>query len=719
MIPGASPGPPSPPSNRNNEKKPKPATDSPRHAIELTLAMRRLLGVFAVTLLAAAPALGWEHWGGDRGGTRFSPLTQITRNNVGNLVRAWEFRTGDLDTRAPFVMARSKFEATPLFVEDSIIFCSPFNEVIALDPGSGAQKWRYDPKISTNQRPGNRYACRGVAYWIDQQASPRAVCRARIFMGTNDVRVIALDARTGIPCADFGANGEIRLEIERQLEWPGEFQITSAPVVSGGIVVVGSSISDNRRVDAPLGTVRAFDARTGAARWSFDPLIHDGIIAGHANVWAPMSADEERGLVFLPTSSPSPDFWGGMRPGNNEHANSVVALRAETGELVWSFQTVHHDVWDYDLPAQPTLARIDTGAGMRDVVIQPTKQGLVFVLDRDTGKPIWPVEERSVPQGAAEGEQLSPTQPYPTHVPALTPQRFSSADVFNALPALGRSACDAQLGSLRNEGLYTPPSTQGTLIFPMTGGGVNWGGVAFDPLNQILYANTSHAVHIVKLIPRAEAEGFKPPPGHDFGPQRGAPFAMTRAVAISPLGLLCNRPPWGELVAVDFKAGKILWRSSVGTTEDRAPLGIAFHWGTPLFGGVVITAGGLVFTGAMDAYLRAFDAKTGEELWQGRLPVPGIANPMTYLWKGEQYVAIAAGGHSEAGTSIGDSVVAFRLPRPGEAPSLWSRTVDRPGGRFWSKVLALALAVVPTVVALWRWRRRVKLRRRLRDSAMN
>jgi len=578
--------------------------------------------------------------------------------------------------------------------------------VIALDPGSGAQKWRYDPKISTEQQPANRYNCRGVTYWVDGQAAEAAACRARIFMGTNDFRVIALDARTGIPCADFGVGGEIKLDIGMKLEWPGEFQITSAPVVSRGVVVVGSAIADNRRVEAPVGTVRAFDARTGKPSWNWDPLVHDGITAGHANVWAPMSADEGRGLVFLPTSSPSPDFWGGKRPGNNEHANSVVALRAETGELVWSFQTVHHDVWDYDLPAQPTLARIDSGDGMRDVVIQPTKQGFVFVLDRDSGKPVWPIEERSVPQGGAEGEQLSATQPFPTHVPALMPQRFLTADVFNLIPGFGRrSACEQKLEGLRNEGLYTPPSTQGTLEFPFTGGGVNWGGAAFDPVNQILIANTSYAVHVIKLIPRAEAEVFKPASGLDFGSQHGAPFAMTRAVAMSPLGLLCNRPPWGAMVAVDLKAGKILWKSPVGTTEDRAPLGIAFNWGTPLVNGVAITAGGLVFTGAMDAYLRAFDAKSGAELWQGRLPVPGVANPMTYLWKGEQYVAIAAGGHSEAGTSIGDSMVAFRLARPGEAPSLWSRTIDRPGGRFLSKAIALTLTMVVLSIALWRWRR--------------
>ena len=668
--------------------------------------MRFLSGLLIVLLsVGIAPAFGWDHWGADLGGSRFSRLDQITPANVGNLVRAWVFHTGDLQARTPELMARTKFEATPLLVEDSLIFCSPFNEVIALDPGTGAPKWRYDPKISPTQRPANRYNCRGVAYWVDTQAAENAMCRTRIFMGTNDARVIALDARTGSLCADFGDHGEVGLDTAKPLLWPGEFQITSAPVVSRDVVVVGSAISDNTRVDGPAGTVHAFDARSGKPRWSWDPLVRDGIEAGAANVWAPMSADEARGLLFLPTSSPSPDFWGGKRPGDNAHANSVVALRTETGELVWSFQTVHHDLWDYDVPAQPTLMRIDTGAGLRDVVIQPTKQGFVFVLDRDTGQPVWPVEERAVPQGAAEGEQLSPTQPFPTHVPALLPQQFSAADIFKPVPRFGSSACEQQLAGVRNEGLFTPPSTQGTLLYPMTGGGVNWGGAAFDPVNQILYANVSRAIHIIKLIPRAEVEALKPPKGFDLGEQRGAPFAMTRRLAMSRLGVPCNKPPWGETVAVDLRGGKILWRSTVGTTEDRAPLGIAFKWGMPLPNGVAITAGGLVFTGAMDAYLRALDAKTGEELWQGRLPVPGLANPMTYFWKGEQYVAIAAGGHSEAGTTIGDSLVAFRLARPGEAPSLWSRTIDRPGGRFLGGALAVLLTILLLGIGLRRWRR--------------
>lgn len=665
----------------------------------------------ALSLFVVQPCSAWESWGGDVGGSRFSPLRAITPGNVGQLVRAFEYHTGDLAVRPRELMRRTKFQATPLFVEDSLVFCSPFNEVIALDPGTGAQKWRFDPKIATNQRPANRYVCRGVTYWIDDGVPRDAVCRSRIFMGTNDARLIALDAKTGLPCTDFGKGGEIKLDIGMALERPGEFQITSPPAVGRGVVVVGSAIADNRRVEAPSGAVRAFDARSGEPRWTFEPLRRDGIEAGHANVWAPMSVDETRGLVFLPTTSPSPDFWGGRRPGNNEHANSVVALRIETGELVWAFQTVHHDVWDYDLAAQPTLTRIDTGDGQRDVVIQPTKHGFVFVLDRETGKPVWPVEERAVPQGGAEGEALSPTQPFPTHVPALTPQTISADDALSLFPGLGRSSCERQFAQARNEGLFTPPSVQGTLVFPFTGGGVNWGSAAFDPQSQILYANTSRAAHLIKLIPRAEAAGFNPPPGHDFGPQRGAPFAVSRAVITSPLGLLCNKPPWGEMVAVDLKAGKVLWRSTVGTTEDLAPLGLPLPWGAPLVNGLAVTAGGLVFTGAMDAYLRAFDARSGRELWQGRLPVPGVANPMTYLWKGEQYVAIGAGGHSEAGTSIGDSVVAFRLPRPGEAPTLQSRTLDRPGGRFVATSAVIVIALVALAFAVMRWRRRRRITR--------
>jgi quinoprotein glucose dehydrogenase len=513
---------------------------------------------------------------------------------------------------------------------------------------------------------------------------------------------------------DFGADGEIKIDPGMELKWPGEFQITSSPVVLGNTVIIGSSIGDNRRVDAPHGTVRAYDIETGKLKWTWDPIPRDdkdpasaswgggNKKVGHANVWAPMSVDSKRGLVFLPASSPSPDFFGGLRPGNNEHANSVVALKAETGELVWAFQTVHHDVWDYDNPAQPTLVTLNLEGGPRDVVIQPTKQGFLFVLDRDTGQPVFPVEERPVPQGGVKGEVLSPTQPFPTHVPVLVPQKLSADDAFGFTP-WDRKACHDIIASARSEGLYTPPSEQGTIFFPMTGGGVNWGGVTFDPVNQILYANTTRGPHLIKMFPADKFEELDAKyPDKEVSQQEGAPWGMIRDVVLSPLGVPCNSPPWGVLAAVDLKAGKILWEKRLGTSEELAPLNIALPTGTPTLGGSLVTAGGVVFIGAtMDNYLRAFDAKTGKELWQGRLPAGGFATPMTYEDKGTQYVVIAAGGHGQLGTPPGDTFVAFRLAGPGESPSLWSRTIDRPGGRMWVWFSLIAMALLFTVRGIW------------------
>jgi quinoprotein glucose dehydrogenase len=377
---------------------------------------------------------------------------------------------------------------------------------------------------------------------------------------------------------------------------------------------------------------------------------------------------------------------------------------------VWAFQIVHHDLWDYDTPAQPTLATLELEHGERDVVIQPTKQGFIFVLDRDTGLPVFPVEERPVPQSGIAGEALSPTQPYPAHIPALVPQRISPDDAFGLTP-WDRAACRAALARARSEGLYTPPSEQGTIVFPMTGGGVNWGGISFDPVEQVLYANTSRAVHLLTLFPAARYRELKANyPDKEVSEQKGAPFGMIREVLVSPLGLPCNRPPWGALAAVDLRGGKVLWQATLGTTEEVAPLAIALATGTPTFGGSLVTASGLVFIGAtMDKYLRAFDAKTGAELWQGRLPATGFATPMTYRWQGRQYVVIAAGGHGALGTQPGDSIVAFALPGAGQAgPTWWSRTIDRPGGRMWLH-LALGVGVVVMVAgAIWslnrRWR---------------
>jgi quinoprotein glucose dehydrogenase len=642
--------------------------------------------VGAFTSLAAATALmlaaaasgsqapGWPYYGGDAGGQRYSSAPQITPANVGRLAIAWTYRTGDLDTR-PEAMQHSALQTTPVLAGDRLLFCTPFNEVVALDPGSGTELWRFDAEIRTDYGPANQFVCRGVTAWSDRRAVTGAACADRVFMGTVDARVIALDAATGEPCADFGNAGAVAIDPGMALLGPWEFQITSPPVVIEDTVIVGSAIGDNARVNAPKGTVRAFDARSGAELWDFDPVARGAAdfpadwpggaadTTGHANVWAPMSVDESRGLVFLPTSSPSPDFYGGLRAGDNRYANSVVALRAATGAVAWHYQIVHHDLWDYDLPAQPSLVTLERDGRSIDAVVQVTKQGFVFVFDRDTGEPLFDIEERPVPQGGVAGEFVSPTQPFPVAPPPLVPQSFTAADAWGLTP-WDRNACRRLVAGARSDGLYTPPSTEGTVVVPFTGGGANWGGAAYDPASQRLFVNTSRAAHLITLIPAEEfAAARAAAPGVEITAQTGAPWSMKREVLLSPLGLPCNPPPWGMLTAVDLGSGTIAWESVLGTVRDLAPVPLPIRWGTPNFGGPIVTASGLVFIGAaMDHYLRAFDAATGDELWKGRLPAGGQATPMTYEWQGRQYVLIAAGGHSRAGTRAGDNIVAFALP---------------------------------------------------------
>jgi quinoprotein glucose dehydrogenase len=676
-----------------------------------------------VTLACAPLALGqtWPTYGGDAGGTRFSGAAEITPANVGELRRAWVFHTGDLTRRSHEVMAHTKFEATPILVDDRLVFCSPFNEVIALDPATGRQLWRYDPQVSVERDPGNMYVCRGVTFWRDASAAADAPCRDRIFMGTVDSRLIALDAQTGALCAGFGENGQVHIDPGTELLWDGEFQISSAPVVARDVLIVGSSISDNARVAAPHGTVRAFDPRSGRPLWTWDAVPRNARDpaaaswgegwreAGHANVWAPMSVDDARGLVFLPTTSPSPDFFGGLRPGDNHYANSVVALHAETGALAWSFQTTHHDVWDYDIPAQPTLTTLTIDGQRRDVVVQTTKQGFLFVLDRDTGQPVFRVEERPVPQSGAPGEALSPTQPFPADLPPIAPSQVSANDAWGFTP-WDRGACRRIMAGARNDGIFTPPSTQGTLIYPFTGGGSNWGGVAVSP-SGVVYANTSNALHLVTLVPSDQVDALRERwPDREISRQRGAPFGMMREVVLSPLGVPCNRPPWGSLYAVDLNTHRIAWRATLGTTEALAPLGITLNTGTPTLGGPLATRGGLVFVGAtIDPYLRAFDARSGRGVWAGRLPAAGYATPMSYQWRGRQYIVIAAGGHGELDLPPGDAIVAFALPAQGEARrSLWDRTIDQPGGRFKAGLGALIVALIGITVWFMSWRRRRK-----------
>ena len=619
--------------------------------------------------LARAVEPGWPAYGGDQGGQRYSAARQITAANVTSLAVAWTYSTGDMTSHAG-AMSRASFENTPILANGRLYVCSPFNEVSALDPGTGRQLWRFDPKLNDDIRYPNDYICRGVAY-ASNLAAPGTACAARIYLNTADRRLIALDAASGKPCAGFGGNGTVAIPPGAVREGPhnrfGRIHTTSAPVVSHGLVIVGSSIDDNQKVDELRGTVHAFDAVTGALKWSFDPLGEEKppFRSGSANVWAPMSVDEARGLVILPVSSASPDFFGGLRAGAGKYANSIVALHVADGSVAWSFQTTHHDVWDYDIPAQPTLGTVTYNGKTVEAVLQPTKQGLLFTVNRDTGLAVIPVIERRVPQGGAPGEQLSPTQPIPIAPAPLAPSRIRPQDAFG-LTFWDRGKCSDMIAAARHDGLYTPPSTQGTIIYPFTGGGTNWGGLAFDAPHDIVYVNTSSAMHLVTLIRQREfaatRERFF---DKEVSPNEGAPFGMMRVAMLSPIGMPCNPPPWGQLHAIDMHSGKILWSVPLGTTEDMAPFSeyLLGKTGTPNLGGPIVTAGGLVFIGAaMDDYLRAFDAKSGAELWRGRLPAGGQATPMTYVWKGKQYVVIAAGGHSKLNTRRGDTVMAFALP---------------------------------------------------------
>jgi quinoprotein glucose dehydrogenase len=644
-------------------------------AIRLLAASASLLALAACsppaqkpTSVAAAPDVDWPHYGGDAGGQRYSSAAQITPANVGQLKVAWTYSTGEM-ARHPKDIERASFENTPILAGGRLYVCSPFDAVSAVDPGTGRQLWRFDPAVDPHVNYPNDYICRGVTYWRDPQAPANTPCAERIFLGTVDRRLIALDAATGAKCVTFGQGGEIDVGAGVMLTRKGQMQITSPPVVARDTVIVGSSIDDNQRVREVSGAVRAYDARTGAHKWSFDPLASagPGFVAGAANVWAPMSVDEARGLVFLPTSSASPDFYGAERKGNGGMANSVVALDAATGKPAWSFQTTHHDVWDYDLPAQPTLGDVTYGGKTTPAVIQPTKQGLIFTLARDTGAPVIPVEERPAPQGGAPGEVLSPTQPFPIAPKPLSPIRIAEKDAFGLTP-WDRGKCREKIASARHEGIYTPPSTLGTILYPFTGGGVNWGGLAFDPGRQLAFVNTSSVMHLVTLIPAARVEAAqKAEPDEETSPQTGTAYGMRRTALLSPVGLPCNPPPWGQLHAIDMKTGQVLWEVPLGTTRDLAPgTQLLMHnVGTPNFGGPLATGSGLVFIGAaMDNFLRAFDGRTGNELWRARLPAGGQATPMTYVWKGRQYVVIAAGGHSKSDTKRGDSVVAYALPGP-------------------------------------------------------
>lgn len=631
-------------------------------------------------LASAQDDTAWRHYGGGQHGMQYSALDQINEANVATLKEAWRIRTGERGQDSTDAFA---FQANPILVEGKLVFPTGSAIVIAVDPASGEALWRHDPRIDRNKEHAE-IANRGVSSWIDPEAPPDRPCRHRIFVGTLDARLIALDGANGTRCPDFGDDGAIDLKQRIRAEersWVS-YTVTSPPVTVGDVIVIGSAIGDNVEVESELGIVRGIDARTGEERWRWDPiprsaadpayagwLPEEAAKNGSANAWAPLAADEDLGLVYVPTGSASPDFYGGEREGDNLYANSLVALRAATGEVVWYRQLIHHDVWDYDLAAQPTLVELQRGDEIIPAVLQGTKTGLIFTFDRATGDPVFEIEERPVPQGGVPGEHLSPTQPFPVAPPAVSRHgAVTEEDAWGAL-LFDKRSCRKAIAALRSEGIFTPPSIEGTLMLPGYAGGINWGGIAFDPIRQMAVTFSMDVPMQVALIPRDEFDDQRRSGDYDdwdFASQAGTPYAMRRSPLFSPIQTPCTAPPYGVLSAIDMRSGTIAWQTAFGTIRDVAPAIVPnFELGMPGLGGPIVTAGGLIFIAAVqDNYIRAFDIETGHELWEQRLPAGGQATPMTYYLEetGKQYLVIAAGGHPRLGTTLGDYLLAFALP---------------------------------------------------------
>ncbi|MEX2644542.1 MAG: glucose/quinate/shikimate family membrane-bound PQQ-dependent dehydrogenase [Acetobacterales bacterium] len=611
----------------------------------------------------------WHAYGRTGHGTRYAPLGQITPANAGELERVWHFRTGD--TVQPGDPTETTYQVTPLKIGDMVYICTPHNWVMALDPATGEELWRFDPEIPP--LPGLQHrTCRGVSYHAAAEADASDPCSRRLFLPTADARLIALSAETGEICPGFGGeDGTVDLWHNMPSIQQGFYYSTSPPVVAGNLIIVGGAVNDNVDITEPSGVIRAYDVNTGELVWNWDPGnpeqtepigADQTYTPSSPNSWSIASVDQELGMVYLPFGNQPPDQWGGNRdPAVEKYSSSIVALDLESGAVRWVFQTVHHDLWDMDVPSQPSLLDIETAKGTVPALVQPTKQGDVYVLDRRNGEPILPVEEVPAPQGAAEGDYTAPTQP----VSALSfqPPPLSGSDMWGA-SMFDQLVCRIRFRSLRYEGRYTPPSTQGTIVYPGNFGVFNWGSVAVDPVSQTVFATPSYLAFEVTLIPREnERENYVSEGNPGFGENYGAPFAARMQPFLSPLGLPCQAPPWGYVAGADLRTGDIAWMRPNGTVRDRAPVPLPFRMGVPDLGGPLMTAGGVAFnSGTLDYYVRAYDIATGEQLWQDRLPAGGQATPMSYEHDGRQYVLVVAGGHGSLGTRTGDSVIAYALP---------------------------------------------------------
>ncbi len=638
--------------------------------------MKLLRGTFALVaiagLLTAAEDGDWPSYGHDPGGQRFSGLTSINRSNIKSVKLAWTFRTGDAYTPASGSKP-TQFEATPLYVDGTLFIGTPLGRVIALDPTTGKQRWASDPHIDKDKGYGD-FANRGVSTW----KSPAG--QRMIYIATIDAHLIAVDAATGEPCRDFGDNGVVNLRHGLRLSPHGfaDYEETSPPAVVGNTLVVGSSIQDNSWTDEPSGEVRGFDAATGKLKWTWDPIPQSAAAVGAdswkngsaqrtgaANAWSVIAVDPVRKLVFVPTGSASPDFYGGERVGNNLFANSLVALRADSGERVWHFQTVHHDLWDYDVATPPLLFDIHRGGQTIPAIAIGSKTANLFILNRETGEPIFGVEERPVPQSDVPGEVSSPTQPFPLKPAPVSPQQISASEAFG-IDQADRDWCRAEISKLRTGSIFTPPSLQGSLFLPGNIGGQNWGGMTYDPLHDLLIIPTNHLASEVRLIPRSNYESLRDSRDRkldgdwEFAPQHGTPYGMMRRILVSPKRVPCTAPPWGTLVAISASTGDKKWETPLGQLSPKLPA----SFGSLALGGPISTAGGLVLVGGtVVPALYAFDVETGEQLWKADLPASARAVPMTFRGPdGKQYIVVSAGGFGISDLSpVGDYVVAFSL----------------------------------------------------------